>query len=304
MEQLEGTPRAGMRAAMCAYAWPNQPQSLGVPWEPVSLRADDSLAGRRSADQTELGWRFGAAENTDWVIFVHGRGGLRAQSFRALHRVLALGWTGLAITYRGAIEAGGGRNDLGAGEWTDLEDAVRLASEAGARRIVLAGFSMGGAIVAELLHRSPLAGLVSGVVLDAPVLDWQRVLEFHAQRMRLPSAIVPLALTAVHLRAGHDPRLLDQLRRDGLDGAGTAGARNPRRRGPHHVLGPARRGPSRHRPLPPGRARRSRHRLEPRSCRVRAGAHRLPPRAARSVSTPRGCLTFIDEIDGGNPVPT
>jgi uncharacterized protein len=164
-------------------------------------------------EQSRTAWRFGAANNPDWAIFVHGRGGLRAQSFRALAQALAVGWTGLAITYRGAIESGGGRNDLGADEWADLEDAVRFARAAGARRIVLAGFSMGGAIVSELLHRSPLARLITGVVLDAPVLDWTRVLQFHAQRLRLPRAVVPVALTAVHLRAGRDPRLLDQLRR-------------------------------------------------------------------------------------------
>jgi uncharacterized protein len=212
----EGYLRPGMRAAMCAYAWPNRPQSLGAPWAEVLLESAPRPAARRRDPrqvQPRAAWRFGAADSADWVIFVHGRGGLRAQSFRALARVLAVGWTGLAITYRGAIEAGGGRNDLGADEWADLEDAVRFARAAGAQRIVLAGFSMGGAIVSELLHRSPLAGAVSGVVLDAPVLDWARVLHFHARRMRLPRAIVPVALTAVHLRAGRDPRLLDQLRR-------------------------------------------------------------------------------------------
>jgi uncharacterized protein len=199
---------------MCAYAWPNRPQTLGAPWAPVSLHGDRPTAeGRRRADHTALGWRFGAAHNTDWVIVVHGRGGLRAQSFRLLAPMLAQGWTGMAITYRGAIEAGGGRSDLGAGEWTDLEAAVRVARAAGARRVVLAGFSMGGAIVSELLHRSSLADEITGVVLDAPVLDWARVLRFHARRLRLPGAIVPVALAAVHLRAGRDPRLLDQLRR-------------------------------------------------------------------------------------------
>jgi uncharacterized protein len=207
---VEGRLRPGTRAGVCAYAWPDRPAVLGLPWADLLIPgAGDGPVGARA----RRAWRFGPPRNRDWVIAVHGRGSLRAQAFRSVPAVVGAGWSALAITYRGGIEEGGGRSGLGAEEWRDLEAAIAAAQAGGAERIVLLGMSMGGAIVSELLHRSPLAPAVTGVVLDAPVLDWGRVLRHHAQRMRLPGVVVPLALTATRLRAGSDPRLLDQLRR-------------------------------------------------------------------------------------------
>lgn len=209
----EGDPRPGTRAAMCPYAWPARPAVLGLPWGEVALPPARARHGHRgpaaSHPSRSRAWRFGAAHNRDWVIFVHGRGSLRTQAFRSLPTVVASGWTALAITYRGDIEQGGGRSDLGAHEWIDLEAAVRYARDAGARRIVAVGFSMGGAIVAHFLHRSPLASGLSAVVLEAPVLDWDLVLRHHARRLRLPSALGSALLAASHLRSCCDPRAAD-----------------------------------------------------------------------------------------------
>ena len=58
---------------------------------------------------------------------------------------------------------------------------MRYAVDRGAREVLLMGWSMGGAIVLQLLDRSPLSALVSRVVLDAPVIDWGDVLAHHAQ---------------------------------------------------------------------------------------------------------------------------
>ena len=46
------------------------------------------------------------------------------------------------------------------------------------------GWSMGGAIVLQLLDRSPLSALVSRVVLDAPVIDWGDVLAHLARHCK------------------------------------------------------------------------------------------------------------------------
>jgi uncharacterized protein len=207
---VRGPLRPGTRAGVCAYAWPEHPEGLGLPWGDVLVPRGGAADGAGGALRA---WRFGPARNDDWVVLVHGRGSLRAQAFRALPTIVGAGWSGLAVTYRGAIEDGGGRSGLGAHEWEDVEAALRTLLDAGARRIVLVGFSMGGAIVGELLHRSSLATAVTGVVLEAPVLDWGGVLRHHARRLRLPEAVVPLTLAATRLRAGTDPRLLDQLRR-------------------------------------------------------------------------------------------
>jgi len=63
----------------------------------------------------------------------------------------------------------------------------RYAFAHGARRLVLVGYSMGGAIVSQFMQRSPLAPRVAGLVLDAPALDWQEILAFNATEMGFPS---------------------------------------------------------------------------------------------------------------------
>ena len=65
------------------------------------------------------------------------------------------------------------------------------------------GWSMGGAIVLQLLDRSPLSRLVSRVVLDGPVIDWGDVLAHHARGHRLPRHVGSLARVMMRQRWGH-----------------------------------------------------------------------------------------------------
>jgi fermentation-respiration switch protein FrsA (DUF1100 family) len=44
---------------------------------------------------------------------------------------------------------------------------------------------MGGSLVTQLMERSPLASRVAGLILDAPALNWKRILEFNATEMGL-----------------------------------------------------------------------------------------------------------------------
>jgi len=59
----------------------------------------------------------------------------------------------------------------GRDEWEDLEGAVRYALDHGARRIVLAGYSMGGAISLAFMRHSALANRIGALILDAPMID-------------------------------------------------------------------------------------------------------------------------------------
>jgi pimeloyl-ACP methyl ester carboxylesterase len=63
----------------------------------------------------------------------------------------------------------------------------------GARRILLLGWSMGGAIVLQALDRSPLARHVVGVALDSPVVDWGVVLRHHGRLRKVPGPLVRVA---------------------------------------------------------------------------------------------------------------
>ncbi|HJU01889.1 MAG TPA: alpha/beta hydrolase [Actinomycetes bacterium] len=186
-------PRPGELTAVDGYAWP----------------ADPSLAAGRPAREvtypSPLGpvpaWRVDGRRDT-WVILVHGYNAGRTETLRTLAAVAAQGFPALAVGYRndpGAPRSPDGLRHWGATEWRDLEAATRYALDQGARGVVLAGYSMGGAVVASFLLSSPLAARVRGVVLDAPALDLGAVIDHGAEDRTLPvlGTSVPPALTEV-----------------------------------------------------------------------------------------------------------
>jgi alpha-beta hydrolase superfamily lysophospholipase len=134
----------------------------------------------------------GVPARDTWAILVHGRGATREECLRAVPVLHRLGFTTLVMSYRndaGVPRSRGGRYHLGDAEWMDVEAAVLKAVEAGARDVVLAGWSMGGAIALQTISRSWLADRVRAVVLDAPVIDWRHVLDHHARLNRVPPAV-------------------------------------------------------------------------------------------------------------------
>jgi uncharacterized protein len=183
----------------------------GDPWQAFGLAFDRVLV------PDELGpmpaWSIPGKSST-WAIAVHGINGTPAVALRmapALHRA---DMPTLVITYRedlGAPASPDGFHHMGLTEWRDLAAAARYATAHGARRLILIGYSMGGAIVAQFMQRSPLASRVDGLILDAPVLDWRETLEFNATEMGLPSlAALPLEW-AIGARIAADWDSLDAL---------------------------------------------------------------------------------------------
>lgn len=156
------------------------------------------------------------AAPSDWMVFVHGHGGHRAQSIRLLPAVHSLGLNALVVSYRNTHEGPATRDRyvrLGATEWEDVEAALRYAQAQGARRVILFGYSMGGNIVLSLLRRSKLAAeLVRGAVLDSPALDWRDLLHYQATRLKLPTASASLIEGTASLRLRQPFHLTNQLR--------------------------------------------------------------------------------------------
>ncbi len=200
---------------MLSYAWPDDPQPLaraaGATWsiEPVLAPGGGHLPA----------WRFDPLVSDDaarktWVIGVHGRGARRAELFRIVHTALDCGNTALVISYRTDewAAAPAPRLQLGQSEWEDLEHAVALALVRGAERIVLAGCSLGGSIVATFLRRSDLADRVVGVILDSPALDWGPILEHIASAARLPRWLVPPIMAAAKARSRLDFDALNHVK--------------------------------------------------------------------------------------------
>ncbi|MEO7421639.1 MAG: alpha/beta fold hydrolase [Ornithinibacter sp.] len=141
-----------------------------------------------------------------WAVLVHGRGAQLEETVRAVPALINAGWTCLAPTYRNDDGVPGGADNryaLGLSEWRDIEAAIHYAAGRGASEVLLVGWSMGGAIVLQLLDRSPVSSLVSRVVLDAPVIDWGDVLSHHARGHRLPPHIGSLARVMMRQRWGH-----------------------------------------------------------------------------------------------------
>lgn len=153
-----------------------------------------------------------------WVLLCHGLGGSLRSSLSFLPFLHAAGHSLLVASYRndpGAGQSPDRRYHLGADEWKDLELAMALALERGARRLVLFGWSLGGAVALQALERSRHAGAVAGLVLDSPVLCWRRVLRHVGRRAKVPSPLVTLALRLVERRIGARLDAFDWLARAG-----------------------------------------------------------------------------------------
>ncbi|OJX64949.1 MAG: hypothetical protein BGO95_01165 [Micrococcales bacterium 73-13] len=197
-----GLPVAGMPCRVTGSYW-RDPAAAGLPSEDVLV-------------PTELGpmpaWfvpRRGSAPWEQVAILVHGWRSNRLEPLRSVPAVRAAGWSSLVVSYRndaGAPDGPDGKYHLGATEWRDVEAAIRLAIERGARRIVLGGWSMGGGTVLQTLLRSELAGRVERVLLDAPALDWHEILAAYVRLERFPRPIGPIAERI--LRSGAGARLI------------------------------------------------------------------------------------------------
>lgn len=134
-----------------------------------------------------------------WAVLIHGRGGERPECLRAVPVLRRCGVTSLIPSYRndvGAPPSPDGRYNLGLSEWRDVEACVRYALAAGARDVLLLGWSMGGAAALQMLDRSPLAEAVTAVVLDSPVIDWGHVIRHQAAAYRVPRLA---AVSVTHL---------------------------------------------------------------------------------------------------------
>ena len=168
------------------------PKELGVPFEDVRV-------------QTSLGaapaWLVPAQEqSTRWVIQVHGRATLRQEALRAVPVFRRAGYNSLLISYRNDGEAPPSedrRYSLGDREWLDVEAAILFALDRGAEDIVLMGWSMGGATVLQAATRSRLGSVVTGVVLESPVISWVETLMYQGEAMSLPGPVKSGVLTLI-----------------------------------------------------------------------------------------------------------
>jgi uncharacterized protein len=173
-------------------------------------------------------WIFPAAIDSDlWVVQVHGRGTTRAEALRAVPLFHSLGYTSMLVSYRNdgdAPRSRAGTYTLGATEWRDIDAAIGYARRHGARRVVVMGWSMGGAITLQIELNSPHQDVIAALVLDSPVVDWRIVLDYQARLMHLPTPVTGLAIGALGSEwAAPVARTGGAIPFDRLDGVARAG---------------------------------------------------------------------------------
>ncbi|MEU6354030.1 alpha/beta hydrolase [Streptomyces sp. NPDC047072] len=178
-----------------------------------SLHSGDpkSALGLDYADTEVLGelgtlpaWFVPGARDT-WIILVHGLGATREHPLNLMGFLHRHRFPVLALSYRGDLGAPrppDGLNHFGETEWRDLDAAIRHALDNGARRVALFGWSTGATMALRAAVHSELRDRVAGLILDSPVLSWERTLRALAAARNTPSVLLPLAVRAAQGRTG------------------------------------------------------------------------------------------------------
>jgi acetyl esterase/lipase len=177
----------GVHVGLDSHVYSGDPgQALGLPFRTIGV--SDPL-GSMPAWLIPVAPSTPPAARRTWAIVVHGHNDNRQNDLRITPALRRSGLTSLLISYRndlGAPESPDGLYHLGESEWIDVQAAVRYALTHGAHRVVLVGYSMGGALITQFMQRSRLSRDVSALVLDAPVLDWRSLIEYNAEQIGLP----------------------------------------------------------------------------------------------------------------------
>lgn len=205
-------PKPGQGAAIeRAYYVGDPSTALGLPMRDVTIAGMPAW------------WVPAAAGNgsppTAAAIFVHGQNGTRMDGLRFLESAHAAGLPVLLISYRndaGAPADPSRRLQYGATEWRDLDAAEAWVQAQGTNRVVLAGQSMGGGIVASFLEHSSRRTAVTGLVLDCPMLSLSAMVANGTRSalpggLAVPGSIVWVAERLTTLRYGVDWGAVDYL---------------------------------------------------------------------------------------------
>ena len=202
-----GSPPDSEPGLVSGYIYPQDPNlAFGIEYEEVHYEAP---LGMQDA------WQFEGDGDT-WVIFIHGHLGGPEDGLALAPILQDLGIPSLFIKYRndeGQPRDPGGIHQFGATEWEDLHAASEyVLSQPGAQRVVLIGISMGGGVIAKFLYESPLAGVVSGAVLDSPVLDFKATVDHGARKLHLPGFVTAPMKWLASLRYGVDWEEMDYFK--------------------------------------------------------------------------------------------
>ena len=201
-------PSAGDDAQLEAFVFRQNPlDDHGIDYENLFL---DGEEGRLRT------WWIPGSEDVA-VLTLHGRRrGRIAETLRIIPTLVEEGYSVLSLSYRNHSDSDPSRDGFyhyGETEWKDAAVGLAFLKEKGIKRVVLYGFSMGGAVALETLEHYPEGAVpVAALIMDAPLLDPRTVFRLGASNMGLPLAnrLADLALFVAGLRAGINWQGLDQ----------------------------------------------------------------------------------------------
>lgn len=186
-----GDLRTAKAGIWSGYVYPT-PEPLRLPYSDVEVPIENGMAPA---------WKFKpsqtSGDSATWAIHIHGLGGSKAGALRGVPVADRLGYISLVVSLRNDRDApasSDGRYHLGQSEWHDVEAAVSYAVGHGARQIVLFGWSFGASIALQLAASSEFRHHMSGLVLNAPVIDWSSTLVANARSSGLPGWVARLGL--------------------------------------------------------------------------------------------------------------
>jgi len=128
-------------------------------------------------------WLFTSNSNR-WVIHIHGRKAAKGETLRNLKQFRDLNFKQLVISHESDAKPDGLGTKvsyLGDREWSQVEIAVKYAKQHGAREIILFGWSLGAMFVGQFMKRSECNSLVTGVIYDSPLIDYETTFQLQSQ---------------------------------------------------------------------------------------------------------------------------
>lgn len=164
------------------------------------------------------------SSSSTWVIHVHGRDASPSEAGHLFAPLRDAGYPQLAITYRndlGQPPDPTGLDQYGASEWEDVGAAVDYALANGAEDVVLSGFSEGASHILSFVYKNS-RDAVSGLIFDAPNIDFGTTADYQAGQtdlpllpMKVPGSIAQVAKFMTSLRIGVNWKSIDYVDKTG-----------------------------------------------------------------------------------------
>jgi uncharacterized protein len=199
-------PKAGDDARLESFVFRNDPKiDFDIDYQEVRLVSD---AGRLQA------WWIDQNSETA-VLMLHGRRrGNIQETLRALPVVVDSGYSVLTVAYRNHAQSApspDGFYHYGDSEWQDAVEGLKFLAQQGVKRVILYGFSMGGAVALETFERYKDEPTVIAIILDSPLLDPYEVFLYGAklEGLPLPNLLTRGAMAVAKLRTGINWSALD-----------------------------------------------------------------------------------------------